>query len=847
MPVSTFTEFQSRTASEKVGLVIMEAAKRLVGWSLFSGSVYRITLTNAVIVSIVENGTTLTSVANSTLITAGKYYYDRDSAYLYLQATDSSSPDSRFIALTFKYFFSNVPATAPYDLASGFEVEFIPMLDEKASFNVAIESTKNLLGVAISNNSTITFKNDQSFWSEIYDKVTFESHRVSIYSWTRDLPISEAKLIYKGVVSSRNYSTTEVKFDLIDFLDELRSPVTASLLSAYAGTIRIPDSLLNTFQRVVYGYVYGHVPTPIDQVLSTGYPVTGTVTATLGSVNISGIGSLFLRELTPGDDLLIGTGQKVSIQSVTDDTHAVLTATFPSDTQTNAAATIIPQKARRWQNRNFLIAGHALSQPSTTVTSVIDGSQFFVADTSLFQEGDSVQSGTYQGVIRVLGTGFMKLVQAFGAAPAVSSTITLPPVSNVKIGSNLLTFTRDFTYNATTALLTLTDTAEFNVAVDRNLYGTITVTNGSRSVTGVGTQFRTQLAVCDWVRLGTASTYFEVLEVVDDVTLTLRTTPGAGDAGSGAGVFKHPDVYDRNSVLTCDVLGKPSSGNLIRYAGGIAKDLLTTAGLSAYLDTSTFDAVDTLLPHRLGFAVPSTYQAKVLPSLRDTLNLVCRSTFVSVVLSKDFLLQINALEPGYTSTPPIFAEADILNLTIASDSSQIIAQANVNYGAKEYDTTSSASLTRTATYANDRFLSTTSKQFTIDTCLVDLDDASIFASRWAFLLDIAPAEITVSSGMQAARLQINDIVSLSHEKLYKRLASNQKTRIGAVLSLTKTISGVQFILSDFGNAFARCARIADDSALDFSSAADSDKLINGYQTDANGLTDASTSGINLIW
>ena len=770
MALTTYSDYQALVSSEKCALGIFEATVRAANWSVYSGSVYRAALSVQKCVSVTQSGTALTEVASVAAITsAGKWYYDRQAGYLYAWCSASANPDAVFMSVLHRYYFSNLPATAPHDLSTGYEVYWLPLLDGGSEFTFEIENSKQLLGVGIASASGIKLLNDRAFWDPIYDFVTFESQGVWIYSWNRQLPITEAKLIYRGKVTKRTYSDGGVSFELRNYLDDLRAPVSLTTMDQYGGA-HLTDALKAAYQRRVYGYVNGHVPTPIDQYSNTaGWTITGTLTALNGSTAVTGSGTNFLGELSPGDDILIGTaGTKVRIETVTDNTNLVLTESFAQDSQIATTASVIPSSPKSYINRRFLIAGHALSRPTITVTAVVDNSTFSVSSTAELLEGDILEYSGSQGTIRVLGDGLVKLETAFTGGPLpVGATLYRSSVGNVYLDGVKLTLTRDYTYDASTALLTLTSSAEFNVAPARGLTGTLTCTNGSRSVTGTGTLFRTELKDYSWIRFGSGS-WYEVLEVLDDTNLTLRTGVSASDAGPGqSGKSRTPEIYRQGtSVLTCDVLGKADgSGNFMRYAGSIAKDLLQDAGLTANLDTSSFTTADSLLPHRIGLAIPEKYGDKRSPALRDVLSKICRSVFASIVLNEDFQLQMSSIDPSYSGTPTEFTERDAQSIKVESDSSQIVSATNLQYAAKERDAASGAASSLVHRETNDQYLASTEKELQIDTYLIDEDDATIMGSRWAYLLSKMNSDLQIVTGLQGARLQVFDVLNMNHEKL----------------------------------------------------------------------------------
>ncbi|TXH09504.1 MAG: hypothetical protein E6R04_08015, partial [Spirochaetes bacterium] len=287
MALSTYTQYQALEASEKIVLVVLEAAKQLVGWEVYSGSVYVCDFSDSpVVISIEENGTALTAVASIAAINAaGKYFHDTAAGLIYLRASDSANPNGHMEACTFKLFFSNVPVKAPSDLASGTTVQWVPYIKGTSEFGVEID-TYNQFGLAIEGSGNIKLINDQSYWSSVYDKFTFENQLVYIYSWNRDLPVTQAKLIYRGRIQRKSWTPDEISFELKDALNELRSEIVLPLLSELSGA-RIPAKLDQVPQRLIYGRCFGVKGTNYDQIL-TGYPLTGTISTTNGSATLTG-------------------------------------------------------------------------------------------------------------------------------------------------------------------------------------------------------------------------------------------------------------------------------------------------------------------------------------------------------------------------------------------------------------------------------------------------------------------------------------------------------------------------------------------------------------------------------
>lgn len=241
---STFEELQEQDSSAKIGLATFEVARRASDWSVHSGSIYRAGNYPTVdkVVSVSSDGVALTLAASVGAMSAGKYFWDHDENVLYVWLTAGADPNTKTIAVIDKLFFATEPVRAPHDLATGYDVEWLPFLDNTSEFLFEVENSRSLLGVAISNSSGIKLANVLEYWESVYDNVAFEGHLVTAYIWSRLLPVTEALLLYKGRVSKRTFEDGAVSFEVRDFLDELRAPVNIVDMSEYVGAV-IPSSL----------------------------------------------------------------------------------------------------------------------------------------------------------------------------------------------------------------------------------------------------------------------------------------------------------------------------------------------------------------------------------------------------------------------------------------------------------------------------------------------------------------------------------------------------------------------------------------------------------------------------
>lgn len=854
----TYEDFQQHTASEKITLAIMEASNRLVGWVLQSGSVYKIEGFDIQIIAAIEDsGIAYDEVADVLSVTAGKFYNDRVNKVLYLRASDSSNPNSRFLFMRQKLFFANRPMHLPSDLANGTPVYWEPQIQATSQFGVELDN-RNQLGIAIEGSGQLTLANDNIFWPANYDKLIFENHMVRIYSFGTDLngkllPASEAKLLYRGKIVSKTYSRSKISFKLNDLLSQLRGEINVPLLSEIIGA-RIPDNLSAARQRRIYGRVFGYRPTNIDQVLE-GYPLTGTIDATNGISAITGTGTLFLKELSPDDKLVI-RGEEFTIKSVDSDTTLTLSESYSGPTLTAEAVTVAPDLPKKYINRVWKLAHHALREPEAIITNSNSTNFFEVDSTRDFFEGDNIFVGAFgfgENVpIQRISGNFVKTAETLIGSPINGTQVIRPAVQNLKINNVELVFDRDFSVDALNGELTLSEDAEFNVTPIRSVNGALTFTALSRTVIGVNTTFASQLQPGMFIRLEGQFDFFEILAVNSDVELLLRTTAtysGTGDANYKPVIAFNPD----EDVLSCDVLGVTENGStdgaFIVVGAQIVKHLIEDAGITD-IDSSSFAVAQDLAEAHLGLVIPDKFDEKKPDQYRQAIARVNQSIFGSLIQDNDFLLQYNVLSPKKPTTIDEFKEHDIISFSVETNNEAMVKTVNINYKLQEFDPAvlMDSQQIESDTSSIAALVVRTERTKDIDTLFIDQENARIYASRWAFVLELGSGIVTIDTKMQAAHLQVNNVIQVIHRKFYERLGGGTR-KIAAIQSIKKSGSGVSIEVEDLSNSFTRCGNVTENDAPNFANSTEDDKVRQGYVTDTYGMQDNAkeTFGLNLIW
>lgn len=851
--MNTYSEFQNAVSSEKLTLAVLNASKRLMGWTLHSGSVYKLTnFSFPALQSIEDSGTAYTAAASLGAISASKYFYDRSASTLYIQTTGSDNPNGRFIAATVRFFFANAPITLPHDLSTGYDVYFDPMISSTSSFGVEIDVI-NQAGEAVEGSGSLTLFNDQSFWQSHFDKLVFENKDCYIYSYHRDLPLSEKKLLFQGKIEKKSYSTDKIQFALKDLLSELKNIIPLANMEDVGGA-RIPDNLNLAKQRTIYGRVYGHRPTNIDQVL-TGYPGTGTISVTNGSVNVTGSGTTFLTQLKPDDQLVIAD-ERYTIADVTSDTAATLSEAYPGGSDSGLALSIVPDRPKRFMNRVWKIAGHALREPIQTTEATSTVEKLHVADTTDMYAGDKLYlgnlgSGELVTVDTIQSEKIVKLTQTLAGAPSVGTALRKPAVQNVRINDVELLYYRDYTLDASTATLTLRPTAEANASPIRQLANNITFTSGSRTVTGAG--FNGTILPGYMVGCVGQADFFEVLAVDSDTSLRI-TSNATYTSSSTKGLYKALIFDPEKDVLTCEVLGKTAngttSGELLDTAPAIVESMLGDLGLSSIVDTASFTEAKGIAYQQIGIVIPEKYTETKTPTFKDAINKINKSVFGSLIQSDAFKLSYLVLRPKKSISALRFGESDILRISAKSSAEKVIKTAIVTYAPREYDYTTLTNSVQTHQQTSDNatYLIQTDRERVFTSYLSRSEDALIYANRWSFLLETSAGSLDIETKLQGATLEVGDIIDVEHRKLFERIGDGQNRRLVLVEKVKKNGESVSLEVVDLSNTFNRVAAITD-ATNDWVNATSDEKLYGGFITDQYGLinNDPDSFGTNLIW
>ena len=842
---ATYSDYANKTRSSKVVLCHVEPKQRLSVFSLDSGTIYRKAV-DYFVINVSEDNSDLTEASSSSL-SSGEWYYDAISGDLYVNTTDDTDPRTKKIIVTYRLFYSNRSIDLPYNLNSGVEVSYDGRIKDNSPINKQLDEEQ--IGVVLETSTNLSFENTDGHFDEFYDVLIFENKSIKIWSWSEILPLSEKVKIFDGIIQNKSFSEKDVKFSCKDFTYNLRKPLSLSNFTTSDGDI--PERYLNTPKRKVYGQYKQLRCVPIDAILD-GFTLSGTIVGASGSAILTGTGTSFLSECSPQDELIFQSTNetfKFSIKSVDSDTQITLSSELEISLD---AATLKnkPKRPYRGKNRNWHIAGHKLRSPITTVDTGTQPNRFTVDDSTDLFAGDLVKvDGESAFIKRITDSNIVLETNLQGGTPINGNTVIKNPLNKAFIDGSEIFIDRDWsvTNGTNDAILNLDPLVEFNVAPIVTLGFDVNFTNASRGVTVTGFDMKTEIQSRDWIRSQDIShtTWYEVLDVVYDndttiSTITLRTAY-AGATGTYEAEKKNVDLVNDDSVVCVNGLGLERSGSWVKTASDAVKDILENDAGLTNIDTASFAEADSDAPFTLSYAIPESIGG-ANKQIKQVISDINESVFGSLVINNDFNLRYQALLPEKPSYLEELKDDDILGVSSIRSRNEITRKVNAKYSpfVDKFNGENAFELYEfESDFVDDLVGSLSEKDITL--YLFSQDDATTIAQRYALYNSLSQSTVTVRGKLNLALKMLNDKMYLSLRRLYKRFGGRNRSKIGIINKVSNNGSEVTIEFNDLSNIFNRVANISDNSANDFTSADDSEKMIYSYIVDDETLTPDITS------
>lgn len=453
-------EFINDNISEKITLCHLNASTRLFDFENPSLNVYK--RSTNYIVTNVKNFTKTTSIN----VGLGEWYYDVSNKNLYVGSNDISSDK---IIVTYTLYFSDAPVITTWDLQDeSTEVEYQARLLSSPSFksNIGVDQK----AISLTNSGSIELENNDGYFDEIYDFLIFENKRVEIYSYSRSLKPSDSKILFRGNIYDRSYSSDKVTFQAKDSYTRLEESIS---LSKFTESDNVVASDLNNYKRLVYGKVDGHVCKSIDKI-SSGYPISGTISTNISSdIVVTGTSTSFLSQTedgTGGTPILLNVNDTI----IVDDAEFTIKS-IDSETQLTL-------------NNNNEVSIYALR----------DSAEKLYLDT---KTGSISTSGLNANEIIGVGTLFTTELQS-GDVILVQGTYL---EVDVIIDDNTLTLTTNYPFSFSSSSYSLKST----ISID----GEVSFTPPNRLLIGTSTDFLNECSPDDTLTIGDNT--YKISKVLD--------------------------------------------------------------------------------------------------------------------------------------------------------------------------------------------------------------------------------------------------------------------------------------------------------------------------------------------
>ena len=848
-----FAEASQLTSSEKITLVTIESAKasKIFVFSASTGPVGTYFLDVSYFVSgVTINDTKLVAGSAFDTLTYNQFFFDAPQKKLYFAF--ATAPSQADVIIFYKHFFSNKPLILASELTSGTIVEWLPYILSIGSIGQQLDDENK--GIVLESSSSIDLINDQ-FFDNLYDTHIWENKKVTFYAWFNGTDISEAKKIFEGVIDSKDYSNTKVVFKVKDFIFKLRNIINLPLFTPFS--LGIPDSLLGTPQRRIYGQVKQMQLAGVNNLLD-GYIAEGVFSIANGSAILTGsIFSFLLYELSPGDEItfsFLGTEYKYGIESVDSDFQATLNKISEIEVY-GVEIKVSPAIPFYYSNRVWNVAGHKLTEPSGLITSIISENRFLVDNYDAIFPGDRLifLDGSTSVIRRLVGNEIV--LETVPPTPLVNGTeFKKIAIQKLFFGNKELIYDRDWGDVITTeSFVVIRRDAEFNVAQEKSLGVNVIFTNGSRTITTSSVvDLRTILRSRDFIKKNSIVSgegeWYEILEVKEQ-TIVIRS-PYSGTTATTSALIKNIDYIQDDSLITCDCLGmQDSSGKWIKTPSDAVKHLVTyDAGFTA-INTASFSLAKDKCDYILSIVIPDKIGGKP-PLIRDVITKINDSIFGSLYQDNDLNIAYSILNSDKDEAIEILQDDDIISYSVNSKS-KIFNKISIEYRPFVDHNTGNDTFevySEESDFVNRNLGIVNTLERTL--YLFEDDKAKIIAERLALFNSLSNTTVTIRSKMNLFLKTVNDKILMKFDRLFMRYGGADRRKVGMISGIKRSQTEVEIVVSDLGNVYNRVPSIASNTTPNYLSASQDDKITFGYIVHNDILTpDPSTEenlGNNII-
>jgi hypothetical protein len=342
--------------------------------------------------------------------------------------------------------------------------------------------------------------------------------------------------------------------------------------------------------------------------------------------------------------------------------------------------------------------------------------------------------------------------------------------------------------------------------------------------------------------------WYEILRV-QETTITLRVVYG-GAAPASTGKKKNVTIIEDDGLITVNTIGLERSGIWIKTASDAVKDLCENDAGLTNLNTDSFTEADEDAPYIVSMAIPDIVGGSI-PLVREVISLLNQSVFGSLVNNESFEVVYNILTPQRPEEMEEVQDHDILDGFDVNSRNEIFKKITLFYSPftdrfKDGDTF------QTIEFENDfvtKYIGAT-QEVEKTAFLYNAQDAQTIAERFAFHNSLSQGTVKFKTKLKFMANSLNDIFQLSFDRLYKRFGGRNRKKIAIISKIVKDGKNCSVEMNDLGNIWNRTGAVALDTADDFTSAQDNEKLTNAYIVDDDlevpDITSEQELGQNLI-
>ncbi len=841
----TYSEYKSAVVSEKITIAHIEAKQYLFTFTSYSGNVYDRSVDH-VVTSMKLNGSDLTEASSIGTVVSGTYYYDITANKLYVYSTDIGN--DKFLA-TYRLFFSSAPLNLSYDLNYGHEVYYKPRLRTSIPYSVKTDSSAIGTALIASGNMTLT-NTDRELDS--YGKFYFENQNIKVYSYSRNMPESEIKLIYDGIIVTKTFTDKDIKFKINNKLDFINNLVSLEL---YPELSNISESVQNTYKSRVFGRVDGLQCQSVS-VVGENFDLTGTISGTETSTAITGTSTSFLSELSPDDELTLSDGQVVTVETITDNTHLVISDGLDSDVS-GVTVTVVPFTPSPNYNRTWQVSSSGLRETECNINSIPFVNALELDDIRDLEQGDIVSVNGQTRVIDSISGNRIVVTQSFLPIPTTSDTVVRKPVQKAYyLGKELSKNAYNISNSSSGCQLVFDIDTEESHFLSRTVdsTATYTISSGSRTISrdsGTNDQLPELIKTRDYIQVGN-SDFYEVLQVSSS-TVTIRTAISATYTNQKIKVKSVIGIED-DSIISVDVLGETVDGEIdgiwIKNSSKFILKMLTEQGLSDIINTNSFTEVENNQDFTISLVIPSNQGSSKSEKLKTIFNKITQSTFTSLSLDSNFQLTYNSVDTSVDFDNLItITDHDIVSWSNKTEQSDLFNDISATYNEKQINTISEDSSSSIVLFENE--LATDiginkTDEFSLN--LYRESEAYASVQRKTMLSQSLNNTIEIKSDLRYSDLELGQVVITSLQIVDNFGDTDDDKRLMTVISIKKDGESITFGLSDLSNLFVKRAIITENTISDYVSATNDEILINSWITEDNGTNDDNdnTYGRNII-